>query len=445
MNYMSEYRQKLTTPQKAVQVVKSGDWVDYNFAHLYPKALDKALAARKEELHDVKIRGMLSLWVPEVVKVDPERRHFVFNSWHFSSIDRKLYEKGLCNYIPMVYRNKPLLYRCKLTVDVAMIQVTPMDRHGYFNFSLINSATRAIIEAARVVIVEVNEKLPRCLGGWQESVHISEVDYIVEGPNEYPVTVQPVSPTKVEEKIASLVVEEIEDGSNIQLGIGGLPNAVGSFLAESDLRDLGCHTEMLVDAFYQIWRAGKLTNRNKNFMRGKSVWTFCLGSQELYDWVADNPGLASFPVDYTNDPEVISANEKAVAINSALEVDLFGQVSSESLAHRQVSGTGGQLDFVSGAYRSKNGKAFICFPSTYKNKKGELCSRIVPALPACETVTTPRSQAHYVVTEYGLVDLSGLSTWERAEALISIAHPQFREELINEAGRMNIWRRCNKL
>ncbi|WP_213996714.1 acetyl-CoA hydrolase/transferase family protein [Tepidanaerobacter syntrophicus] len=442
--YQTQYKSKLVDAAEAVKVVKSGDWVDYDFAHLHPRELDKALAARKDELTDVKIRGMLSLWQPEVVKIDPERKHFIYNSWHFSGIDRKMHDQGLCDYIPMIYRNKPLFYRNELTVDVAMIQVAPMDNHGFFNFSLINSATRSIVEKAKTVIVEVNPRLPRCLGGWQENVHISEVDYIVEGPGEPPVAIPAALPTQQEIKIAHLVVSQLTDGSNLQFGIGGLPNAIGTMLADSDLKNLGCHTEMLVDAYYYLDMAGKLTNKNKKFLKGKTVWSFCVGSKELYDWVDDNPALASFPVDYTNDPTVIAANDNAVSINSAIEVDLFGQISGESSGLRQISGTGGQLDFVTGAFQSRGGKAFICLPSTYKDKDGNVHSRIVPVLPLGGAVTTPRSQAHYIVTEYGIANLAGRTTWERAEALISIAHPKFRDGLIKEAEKMKIWRHSNK-
>jgi len=445
MNFRAEYRQKLTTAEEAVKVVKSGDWVDYDFAHLHPKALDKALAARKDELKDVKIRGMLSLWVPEVVKVDPQREHFIYNSWHFSGVDRMLFDQGLCSYIPMVYCNKPALYRQHIPVDVAMIQVTPMDNHGYFNFSLINSATRAILDKAKIIIVEVNESLPYCYGGFQENVHISEVDYVVEGPNTPPVIVSPAKATSAEQKIAEHIVSLLEDGSNFQLGIGGLPNAVGSLIAESDLKDLGCHTEMLTDAFYLLFQKGKLNNKNKNVFRGKSVWSFCVGSQELYDWVKDNPSLISLPVDFTNDPSVIAANEKAVSINGAVKVDLFGQVAAESNGLRQISGTGGQLDFVIGSFRSAGGKAFICLPSSFNDGQNGETSRIVPSLPSSTIVTTPRTQVNYIVTEYGAVNLAGLSTWQRAEALISIAHPSFREELITAAEEMNIWRQTNKI
>lgn len=440
----AEYQAKLRNAEDAVKMVHSGDWVDYGFGVTMPIELDRALAARKEELVDIKIRGMLLTRVPEVVKADPKRETFHYNSWHFSGVDRQLYKQGLCDFIPMVYRNKPVFYRSYLEVNVAMVQVTPMDQHGFFNFSLTNSATKAILETADTVILEVNQNLPRVLGGFEECIHISEIDYVVEGQNPAIPTLPRVKSKEVDKEIAQFVVEEMADGSTIQLGIGALPSAVGELIAQSDLKDLGCHTEMLVDAYLDIYNAGKLTNRKKTINRGKAAWSFALGSQELYDWVKDNPFLASFPVDYVNDPRVIRQQKNMVAINNAVEVDLFGQISSESSGVNQISGTGGQLDYVDGASLAEDGKAFICLTSTYQDKNGEVHSRIVPTLHAGEIVTVPRSQSQYIVTEFGKVNLAGRSTWERAELLISIAHPDFREGLIEEAEKMKIWRRTNK-
>ncbi|KKM10022.1 4-hydroxybutyrate CoA-transferase [Clostridiales bacterium PH28_bin88] len=446
MSFMDEYRQKLRTPEEAVKVIKSGDWVDYDFGHAHPVVLDKALAARKDELRDIKVRGCLALRPLEIVNVDPKREVFTYSSWHFSGYERKLHDQGLCNYIPMIFRNKPLFYRKSLEVDVAMISVTPMDQHGYFNFSLTNTASKAITEKAKIVIVEVNEKLPRALGGQEESIHISEVDYIVEGDNPDLPVLPPPEPTEIDKKIASLIVEEIEDGSTIQLGIGGMPNTVGTLIAESDLKDLGCQTEMLVDAYLAMYKAGKLTNKRKNIDKGKGTWSFCVGSKELYEWVDNNPGLAAYPVNYTNNPWVMAQNDKMITINNCVEVDLFGQASSESSGTRHISGTGGQLDFLTGGYMSNGGKSFICFSSTYTDKKtGEVKSRVVPTLPSGEIVTDPRTQAHYLVTEWGKADLAGRSTWERVERIINIAHPDFREDLIKAAEKMNIWRQTNKI
>ena len=445
VDVVQEYQQKLTTTEKAVKLIKSGDWVDFGFCQTTCVALDRALAARKGELNDVKVRGGLAMRPLEIVKADPERSVFTYSSWHFSGYERKLHDEGLCNYIPMVYRNKPLFYRQHLHVDVAMLQVGPMDKHGYFNFSVTNSASRAIVETAKNVIVEVNHKMPRALGGQEECIHISEITCLVEGDNPDLVILPASESTEVDKKIAAMIVEQIEDGSTIQLGIGGLPNTVGGLIAASDLKDLGIHTEMLVDAYLAMDKAGKITNRRKNIDKGKGVWTFSAGSQELYQWIDDNPGLASYPVDYTNDPKVIGSIDKMVAINNCVGVDLFGQISSESAGTRHISGTGGQLDFVTGACASHGGKGFICFSSTFADKKsGELKSRITPSLAAGETVTAPRSQAHYLVTEWGMVNLAGRSTWERAELMISIAHPLFREQLIQEAGKMKIWRNTSK-
>jgi butyryl-CoA:acetate CoA-transferase len=445
MNVFEEYKRKKRTPDEAVRVVESGDWVEYTMGHGIPPALDRALAARKGEVCDVNIRGMLVLRPLQVVEVDPENESFTYNSWHFSGIERRYYDKGAIFYNPLLYRNKPLHYRTTIDVDVAMVAVAPMDKHGYFNFSLQNSATSAMIEKAKTVIVEVNEKLPITLGGREEAVHISDVDFVVEGDHldlpEFPRS--PV--TEVDKVVARLIVDELVDGSTIQFGIGGMPDTVGRLLCESDLKDLGMHTEMLVDAYLDLFLAGKLTNRRKNIDKGKGVWTFCVGTKALYEWADRNPGLASYPVDYTNSPQIAAANDNLVAINNCVEVDLFGQVNSESSGLRQISGTGGQLDFCTSAYLSRGGKAFVCLSSTYTDKKtGEVRSRIVPTLPPGSAVTDPRSQTPYLVTEYGVANLSGRSMWERTERIIEIAHPSFRDELIREAGRMKIWRRSCK-
>ncbi|HSW36005.1 MAG TPA: acetyl-CoA hydrolase/transferase C-terminal domain-containing protein [Candidatus Limnocylindrales bacterium] len=446
MDYQSAYRQKLVTPDAAVKVVKSGDWVDYNGFASIPVALDVALAGRKDELSDIKVRTTLSLRMPEVVNADSKREVFTVNSWHFSGLDRKLHDQGLMSYIPMAYRNKPQYYRkSKLPVDVAMFVVTPMDKHGYFNFGLTVSASRAIADQAKVIIVEVNEMMPWARGGAEELIHISEVDYIVEHTQKLPV-ISMASPSETDKIIARQIVEEIPDGATVQLGIGGMPNTVGNLIAESDLKGIGCHTEMLVDAFLTLFKTGKLTNNNKNIDRGKSAWSFCVGSQELYDWVDHNPSLAGYPVSYTNAPHIMSQNDNLITINNCVEVDLFGQISSESAGTRQISGTGGQLDFLTGGFMSNGGKSLICFTATCADKaNGGIKSRVVPVLPSGETVTGPRTQAHYLVTEYGKVNLSGLSIWERAEKVISLAHPDFRDDLVAAAEKLNIWRWSNKL
>ena len=304
----------------------------------------------------------------------------------------------------------------------------------------------AVCEGAEKIIVEVNKNMPRCLGGYEEGIHISKVDYIVEGDN------PPIgelggggAATEVDQAVAKLIVEEIPDGACLQLGIGGMPNAVGSLIAESDLKDLGVHTEMYVDAFVDIARAGKINGSRKNIDRFRQTFAFGAGTQKMYDYINDNPELMSAPVDYTNDVRTISKLDNFISINNAVDVDLFGQVNAESAGLKHISGAGGQLDFVMGAYLSRGGKSFICCSSTFTNKKGEVESRIVPTLAPGSIVTDTRANIHYLVTEYGKVNLKGLSTWEKTEKIISVAHPDFRDDLIKEAEKMKIWRRSNKI
>ncbi|SFR10981.1 acetyl-CoA hydrolase/transferase family protein [Desulfoscipio geothermicus] len=443
MQYSAEYRSKLCTADEAVKVIKSGDWVDYGFFANQVVELDKALAKRKGELQNVNIRSAARVYGPPMaVLSDPQKESFIFNSGHFTLIDRRMHDYGLCYYVPILFRECPS-YIKYAKGDVMMVAVAPMDEHGYFNFGLSNTFHKAISKIAKKIIVEVNHKMPRVPGGYGECIHISEVDMIVEADwNVSPIPEIPIS--EVDQKIARLILDELEDGSCIQLGIGGMPNALGKLIAQSDLKDLGAHTEMLCDAYLDMWEAGKLTGKRKNIDPEKMVFTFALGSQKLYDFVHNNPGVASYPVDYTNYPHIIAHNDKVMSINGALEVDLYGQVAAESAGTRQISGTGGQVDFVEGAYLSKGGKAFLCLPSTYTDKDGELHSRITPTLSPGTIVTTTRSTVMYIVTEYGLANMKSKSTWERAEALIELAHPKFREDLIKEATRMNIWTKTNK-
>ena len=443
MTVFEEYRAKLRTPEQAVQAVKSGDWVDYTTALGFPILLDAALAKRRDELTDVKIRGNLIFGPIQTVECDPTREHFLYNSWHCSGYERKLCDQGLCNYIPMIFRNVVPYYRHFLTVNMAMVCVAPMDKHGYFNLSCATGVAKGILDKADIVILEVNEHLPRIYGGFDESIHISDVDYVVEG--EHPPLPQfPIAPpTEEDVKIADLIVPHIVDGATLQLGIGGMPNVVGARLAESDLKDLGMHTELCGDAYYELYKAGKLTNQRKALLPGKGVTGIVFGSQALYDWVDQNPGLVVEPLEYVNAPETIGQLDNMISINNCIAVDLYGQVCAESAGLRHISGTGGQLDYLTGAAMSKGGKAFICMTSSFVDKTGVRRSRILPHFGG-DIVTDPRSQAYYIVTEYGAVNLAGRSTWERAERLVSIAHPDFREELIAAAEKQKIWRRSNR-
>lgn len=448
MSFIKEYAEKLVTAEEAVKAVKSGDWLDYGWCSATARKLDRALAAHvvENDLVDLKIRGGILMWVPEIFKIENPADHITWNSWHMSGIERKAIAQGFAYYTPIRYSEMPRYYRdSKQDVDVAMFQVAPMDDHGYFNFGPNASHMMAMCERAKTIIVEVNKNMPRCLGGFEEAIHISQVDKIVEGPNPLMAELGAGGPaTDVDKKVAELIVEEIPNGACLQLGIGGMPNAVGSLIAESDLKDLGVHTEMYVDAFVDIAKAGKINGSKKNIDRFRQTYAFGAGTQKLYDYIHDNPQCMSAPVDYTNDIRSISAIDDFMSINNAVDVDLFGQVSSESSGIKHISGAGGQLDFVLGAYLSNGGKSFICCSSTFMTRDGEMKSRIVPTLRPGSVVTDTRANIHYLVTEYGKVNLKGLSTWEKCDAIISVAHPDFRDELIAEAEKMHIWRRTNK-
>ncbi len=442
-DFYNEYMSKLRTPEEAVEVVKSGDWVDYTSSLGKPVLLDKALAARRDELTDVKIRGNLMPGPLEVAECDETQEHFVYHSWHCSAYERKLCDKGLCYYIPMVFHNNAAYYEFFIKVNVVMVSVSPMDKHGYFNFSVNTGVAGPICEKADIVIVEVNRYMPKIHGGYNECIHISDVDYVVEGHHEPFDNMIPIKPREIDCQIAEHIIPYIVDGANLQLGIGSIPNAVGKLIADSDIKDLGMHTELCTDAYLELHSSGKLTNKLKNIDRGKGVFGCAVGSTELYEWLDDNHGIAAYPLEYVNRPSVIAQLDNMVSINACVAVDLYGQVAAESSGSRQISGTGGQLDFLAGASASRGGKAFICMTSRYKEKDGTYHSRIKPQFNG-DIITSPRSQVYFIATEFGVINLEGKSTWERAEDLISIAHPDFRDALIKEAQERKIWRRSNK-
>lgn len=446
MGFSQEYQSKLVTADEAVKVVQSGDWVDYGWCTGTPDVLDQALARRTDELRDVKVRGGILLKPLAIFEREDAGEHFCWNSWHMGGLERKLIARGCAYYSPIRYSELPRYYRESIHPDdVAMLVVAPMDKHGYFNFGPNASHLMAVCETAKHIIVEVNENMPRCLGGKEEGIHISQVDAIVEGNN-------PAigelggggAATDVDKAVAKLIVDEIPNGACLQLGIGGMPNAVGSLIAESDLKDLGVHTEMYVDAFVDIARAGKINGSKKNIDRFRQTYAFGAGTKKMYDYLDENPELMSAPVDYTNDVRTIAQLDNFISINNAVDFDLFGQINAESAGTKHISGAGGQLDFVMGAYMSHGGKSIVCCSSTFTKKDGTIESRIQPTLAQGSIITDTRANTHYLVTEYGKVCLKGLSTWERTEKIISIAHPDFRDWLIEEADKMHIWRRSNK-
>ena len=417
---------------KAAAMVKSGMWIDYGATLCQPDVFDHALALRKEELHDVKFRSCITMRPRAVLDQDPEGKHFHLFSMHFSGYDRKMHDAGRVHYLPVNLGEIPDYYKRFIApVDIVVLKTCRMDENGYFNFSAANLWHRDIIERALIVMVEITDGLPYVFGV-NNGVHISEVDFIIEGDNQ-PAPVLPNPPaSEVDIAVGKLIAAEIEDGSCLQIGIGGMPNAVCEQLLHSNARDLGVHSEMLTEGMMALYRAGKITNARKQLHTGKMAFSFGLGSQAYYDSLNRNPDMACLPVADTNLPHEIMRNHRVVAINNTTQMDLQGQAASESDGLRHISGTGGQLQFVRGAYASEGGKSFMCLSSTFE-KRGERKSRIALSLTPGNMVTTPRTDMMYVVTEYGIVNLKGKSVPERALALISIAHPDYREALTRQA------------
>jgi len=418
--------------EAAAALVRSGMWLDYGAVLAAPDAFDRALAARAAELRDVKIRSTLSTRPRAVLEADPHGDHFYMMSLFFSGYDRKKHDAGRCDYVPAHLGEIDDLYTYSLDpVDIAIIKTAPADSDGNFNFSAATLWHRAIIDRAKVVIVETCSTLPSCYGA-DNFVHTSEVDYVIAGDDAPVFELPKPALTDVDRAVAGFIASEIEDGSCLQIGIGGMPNAVCSLLLNSGARDLGVHTEMLTDGIIDLYKAGLITGSAKKLDPGKITFCFALGSKYLYDTIDHNRDFDARPTRYTNLPHIIMQNDKAVSINNTTQVDLQGQAASESDGHRQISGTGGQLQFVRGSTASQGGKSFICMSSTYE-KRGAPRSRIVFDLTQGNIVTTPRTDIMYVVTEFGIVNLRGKSVAQRAKAMITIAHPDFREGLERQA------------
>ena len=437
MAFGAQSQARKVSAAEAAALVKSGMWLDWGFGLVQPDRFDQALAARKDELKGVKIRACLSMRPRQVLECDPDGAHFQWFNWHFSGYDRKQHDAGRCNYIPMNFGEVPDWYRRFIDpTDILVLKTAPMDENGYFNFGMSSTYSYATAERARCIVVEVSEHAPVVIGE-QSAIHVSQVDYIIDdGSDPLPELKNPPV-SEIDRKIATLIAAEVEDGACLQIGIGGMPNAVCSMLKEAGVKDLGIHTEMLGDGLVDLIEAGMITNARKRVNPGKTVFTFAGGSRKLYDIIHRNQDIHVYPVDYTNLPHNIMQNDKVVSINNTTQIDLQGQAASESAGTRHISGTGGQLQFVRGAYASHAGKSFICMSSTY-DKKGEPQSRIVSMLTPGNIVTTARVDTMYVATEYGIVNLKGKSVSERAQALISIAHPSFREQLERDARNKNI-------
>ncbi len=424
------YKQKLISIEEAVGMVKSNQKICVAMAGSEPRGLLSALGERKNELTDVHIMSCLVMGDYDVFK--PEMKgHFFNESWFYGAFDRKNHPHGIVSYIPNNLHEAGPAKIKNDTINIFWGTATPMDRHGFFSLALGITYEKDMIENADLIILEVNENLPWTLGDTQ--VHISEINYVVE--NTAPLfELLLVEPSDTEKMIGSNIAALVEDGSTVQLGIGGIPNAITKYLY--DKKDLGVHTEMLTDGMVDLFKAGVITNRSKSIHRGKMIATFALGTQKLYDFIDSNLGVELKRGPYTNDPFVIGQNYKMVSINTTLQVDLTGQCCSEALGSRQYTGTGGQADTHRGAQRSVGGKGIIALEST---TKGGQISKIVAELPQGSRVTLGRNDVDYIVTEFGVAHLKGKNVKERVKALINIAHPDFREDLRQEAEKILLW------
>ncbi len=423
------YKDKLVPAEEAVKIIKSGDNVVLPLGCGEPPALVEAMAGRRNELEGVRVHQMLPLGKPSYL--DPSMaKSFRHVSWFTSAANRQGVNEGWADFMPGHFHQYPGMFRDYVRVDVFMGTVSPMDERGYFSFGLSVDYTSTAAAGARIVLLEVNPNMPRTRG--DSLIHISEVDFIVE--NEAPVPEISIPPLSAEDKIIGCYIAEmIEDGSTIQLGIGAMPNAVAQALQNKS--NLGIHTEMITDGMVDLVESGVVTGRKKTLHPGKIIGSFAAGSRRLYDFLNENPMVEMYPVSYVNDPYVIGQNHKMVSINASLEVDLLGQCASETIGPRQFSATGGQSDFARGCLRSPGGKGFIALHSTAK--KGTV-SKIVPFLQQGAVVSCSKNDVDHIVTEYGVAKLRGKTARERALAMISIAHPDFRAELREAARKMRL-------
>ncbi|NLK07247.1 MAG: acetyl-CoA hydrolase/transferase family protein [Firmicutes bacterium] len=428
-----KYKGKLMTPEKAVTRIASGSTVIQPLGAGEPPALLKAIseAVKAKKLQNLTMHAMLPLTnTLKTVLRDDLPAEINWESYFFSGVDRNAYRNKRATYVPNLFHQAPRLFEEFGQIDTVIATVSPMDRHGCFSLGVSVDYTLAVCRKAKQLIVEVNPNMPRVHGAG--FLHIDEVDCIVE----HTASLEEVEPPTFgpeEERIGQLIAEMIPNGATLQLGIGGIPSAVVKYLM--DHRDLGIHTEMMSDSLMDLILAGVATGRRKTIHKHKAVISFATGTKRLYDFLDDNPMIEALPVEYVNDPAIIAGNYRQIAINAALQVDLTGQCCAESFGASQYSGTGGQLDFIRGAFDSPEGRAILAFQST---AKGGAVSRIVPTLSPGAVVTTPRTDVHYLVTEYGTAQLKGKSLRERARLIIGLAHPQFRESLEYEAKQLGL-------
>ena len=421
-DWKKEYRHKLRDPKTALQQIRPGERIFVGSGCAVPSLLVKTLETIGSTLRDTEIMHILTVGDTPYTN-EQFCDNFRCNAFFIGKNTRTAIAEGRADYTPVFLSDLPHLFRNgTIPIDVALIQVTPPDEHGFCCMGVSVDVVKSAAESATMVIAEINPQMPHTRG--DSLISIDQIDILTENDTPLPEVPSP-PPDEIAEKIAKNISRFIEDGSTIQMGIGTIPAAITKFLKSKN--DLGVHSEMISDGVVDLWQEGVITNRKKSIHQGKIITTFCMGTKKLYDFVNDNPFVEFHPSEYVNNPYIISLNDRMVALNSALEVDLTGQVTAESLGHMFYSGIGGQADFMRGASKSKRGKPIIALPSTAKN--GSI-SRIVPHLSEAAGVVTSRGDVHYVVTEYGVASLHGRSIRERAIALINIAHPQFREKLL---------------
>lgn len=431
MNFKDEYKDKLITLEEALDKVKSNDEIVVGLAGAEPVGFLSNLHEIKDKVKDVSVVTCLNMNDYKFTSDPSMKGHFINETWFYSPLTRKAHSYGTATFIPNhlhLAATKRLSYK---KPNIFIASASPMDKHGYFSISLSVTYERDYIEKADMVILEINENLPRTFG--DTSVHVKEVDFIYEHHGAIP-ELPVVEPSQKDMIIGNYIAELVEDGSTIQLGIGGIPNAVAKALMNK--KDLGIHTEMITEGMMDLYEAGVVTNRRKTLHKNKMIGTFALGSKRLYDFIDNNVGVELRRGAYTNDPYVIGQNYKMVSINTTLQIDITGQCASESIGFKQYSGSGGQADTGIGAQNSPEGKSIIAL---YSSAKKDTLSTIVPFLNLGAAVTYSRNDVDYVVTEYGVAALRGRSIKERVQNLIAIAHPNFREELKTEAEKNMIW------